>query len=189
MSNASAETLFPYVVPAGYVDWVDSGMWRSWPVSEDVAVALVFDCDGLVRNARPEELEELGLDEGEAFDRAAENLAKAYWDQKFDIGHAALDDGVEIACAQGSWMAPAAGLIFRTFYEKMQEQFGANEFIGIALNQELLIAFPPDERTLASRALQNMVEDRFANHRKPISRSWLLLDGGWPRGFSGNRTF
>jgi hypothetical protein len=42
---------------------------------------------------------------------------------------------------------------------------------------------PTDATTLASWSLRQAIEDEFLNHHKPISRSWLLLNGEWPSAF------
>jgi hypothetical protein len=111
----------------------------------------------------------------------AENLTKAFVQQRFEIGHVELDDGTMIGCAQCHWMVPAAGLLFGEFYEMLSAKFKTQELAAIIPNQELLIAFPTDERTLASTALRALVEDRFLNHRKPVALvdpdGWRLVEG------------
>jgi hypothetical protein len=142
-----------------------------------------------VRNVRPEDLELLGLDEGAAFQTAAANLSMAWEAGQIDLGSATLLDDIEIGCAKGSWMAPAAGLILGNFHAALAEQFGANEFVDIAVNQECLFAFPADEKTLASQSLRIALDDEFDGHRKPISRQWLLLNGEWPQQYPGEQLF
>ncbi len=189
MSNSDLDLIYPYVVPGSWVAHAGADSLITWPVSSDVHVVLMFDGDGTVRNVRPQDLEELGLDEGAAFDRAATNLAAAWQAEQFSIGWGTLLDGVEIGGTRGNWMAPAAGLVLGNLHAALQERFGVTEFVAVAVNQECLYAFPADEKTLASQSLRTLINDGFTGHRKPISRQWLLLDGQWPRQYPGEQLF
>lgn len=86
-------------------------------------------------------------------------------------------------------MAPAGGLMVRNHYQKLVEHFGVTEFAGIVLHQQMMVTFPVDEQTVASPMLRELVDEQFTQHPKPISRSWLLVDGGWPRPYPGPRAF
>jgi hypothetical protein len=185
----SPDAVFPYVVPSSWVGHAGAESLVSWQVSNDVHIVLVFDGAGTVRNVRPQDLETLQLDEGQAFERAAFNLTKAWEAEDFSLGSATLLDGVQIGCARGNWMAPAGGLILGNFHAALSQQFGGTEFVAVAVNQECLFAFPADERTLASKSLRLAIDDEFRGHRKPISRQWLLLDGQWPRQYPGDQLF
>jgi|APAra7269096613_1048513.scaffolds.fasta_scaffold00106_116 hypothetical protein len=189
MSNHPKDKLFPYVVPFSWVDYAGKDSLVSWEFSEDVRMVLVFDGAGTVRNVRPEDLAEMNLDEGQAFELAAENLGKAFQAGEFEFGGATLRDGTEIGCARGSWMAPAGALILGSFHEGLSQQFSRNEFAAVAVNQGCLFAFPADSKTLASESLRLAIDDEFTGHRKPISRSWLLIDGQWPRAWPGEQAF
>lgn len=186
---SSHDLLFPYVVPSSWIGYTGTDSLVSWQVSDDVHVVLVFDGAGTVRNVRPQDLEALELDEGEAFEAAALNITRAWEREEFNIGSATLLDGIQIGCARGNWMAPAAGLILCNFHAALSQQFGCNEFVAVAVNQECLFAFPAEERTLASQSLRLAINDEFTGHRKPISRQWLLLDGQWPRQYPGEQLF
>jgi len=94
-----------------------------------------------------------------------------------------LKDGTRIAISQGNWMAAAGGLLLVDFFEALKNDFEAERFAAVALNQECLFAFPTDERTLRSTALLVAMEEQINSHPQPISRSLLLLDGKWPRAF------
>ena len=117
------------------------------------------------------------------------NLMKAWEAEEFSIGSATLLDGIQIGCARGNWMAPAAGLLLGNFHVALSQQFDRKEFIAVAVNQECLFAFPADEATLASESLRIAIDDEFRGHRKPISRQWLLLDGQWPSQYPGKQLF
>lgn len=183
------DSLFPYVVPGSWVQHTGTDSLITWEVSEDVHVVLVFDGKGTVRNVRPDDLYSLDMDEGKAFETAAMNLMKAWEAEEFSIGSATLLDGIQIGCARGNWMAPAAGLVLGSFHAALSQQFGRNEFVAVAVNQECLFAFPADEATLASESLRIAIDDEFRGHRKPISRQWLLLDGQWPSQYPGKQLF
>ena len=189
MSNTQIDLVYPYVVPDSWVMYADVDSLISWRVSSDVHVILVFDLQGSVRNVRPQDLVTLGLDEGAAFDAAGYNLTKAWHAEQFSLGSATLLDGVEIGCARGNWMAPAAGLMVGNFYATLSQRLGVSEFIAVAVNQECLFAFPADEQTLASKSLRIAMDDEFKGHRKPISRQWLLLNGQWPKQYPGRQLF
>lgn len=141
-------------MPAGYVEFVEGDIWSSWPVTPDIRFARAFVGNSLFRNAQPDECRTLGLDDSAALDCVAENLTKAFVQQRFEIGHVELDDGTMIGWVQCHWMVPAAGLLFGEFYEMLSAKFKTQELAAIIPNQELLIAFPTDERTLASTALR-----------------------------------
>ncbi len=183
------ELIYPYIVPRSWVEYASADSLISWQMSDEVWMILVFDGDGSVRNVRPEDLAELELDAAQAFDLAAHNLAAAGYAEQFSIGCATLQDGTEIGCVRGNWMAPAAGLMFGHFHAALREQFGCTEFAAVAVNQECMFAFPTDEKTLASVSLRMAIDDEFTGHRKPISRAWLLLDGQWPRSYPGEQAF
>lgn len=189
MSQHSKDKVFPYVVPFSWVDYASKDSLVSWQFSEDVYMILVFDGAGTVRNVRPEDLEEMNLDQGQAFELAAENLGRALQAGEFEFGGATLLDGTEIGCARGNWMAPAGALILGNFHQALSQQFSCNEFAAVAVNQECLFAFPADSKTLSSESLRLAINDEFTGHRKPISRSWLLIDGQWPRAWPGEQAF
>lgn len=176
----SLDLIYPYVVPKSWVEYAGAEDLVTWPFSDEIRMVIVVDGKGTVRNLRPQELDELGETADSIFDIAARNLARSFEKGDFELGSATLVDGVQIGCARGNWMAPAGGLILGTLYQAMKEQFGADEFAAVAVNQECLFAFPTDERTLASTSLRIAIEDEFRGHRKPVSRAWLKLDGGWP---------
>jgi hypothetical protein len=186
MFTNNLESIFPYVVPASWVGHAGSDSLISWGVSSDVFIVLVFDGNGTVRNVRPEDLLEMRLDEGEAFQIAAHNLAKAWHAGKIDIGIATLLDGTKIGCARRSWMAPAAAMILGDFHSTLAEQFGGTDFVAVAVNQECLFAFSIDETILRSESLRLAIDDEFNGHRKPISRQ---LNGEWPQQYSGQQLF
>jgi len=189
MHPMTKDRVFPYVVPSSWVDYASKDALVSWQFSKDVYLILVFDGAGTVRNIRPEDLAEMSLDEGQSFELAAGNLANAFQEGQFEFGGATLIDGTQIGCARGGWMAPAGALILGNFYEALSQQFSCKEFAAVAVNQECLFAFPTDAKTLASNSLRLAIDDEFKGHRKPISRSWLLLDGQWPREFPGKQAF
>lgn len=164
-------------------------MWVDAPISDEVKVVLAFEEGSLVRNALPSTLEYMGLNPEAAFDRACDNLSKAFQAGHFELGLATLTDGIQVGIARGSWMAPAGGLMVRNHYENLVEHFGVEQFAGIVLHQQMMVTFPVDERTVASSMLRELVDEQFTQHRKPISRSWLVIDGGWPRPYPGPRLF
>jgi hypothetical protein len=189
MITNNRDSIFPYVVPASWVNYAGSDALVSWAISSDVFVILVFDGKGTVRNVRPEDLVALQLDEGEAFQVAAHNLAQAWQAGEINLGSATLLDGTEVGCARGSWMAPAAALILGDFHAALSAQFGTTDLVAVAVNQECLFAFPTDEATLASKSLRIALDDEFNGHRKPISRQWLHLTGQWPQQYEGEQLF
>jgi hypothetical protein len=173
--------IYPYIVPKSWVDSIGGESLLAWEFSDDVRMALVTDGHGFVRNLRPADLEQVGETRDSAFEIAAENLSNAFKRQEFELGSATLLDGVQIGCARGNWMAPAGGLLLSALFDAMKNQFKSEEFGAIAVNQQCLFAFPLDERTLSSESLRLAVDDEFNGGVKPISKSWLLIDGQWPR--------
>lgn len=188
--NASTlQQIYPYVVPRTWVEYADTQHLITLPFSSEVHMVLVVDGHGSVRNVRPEDLDSVRTSPEEAFEIAAANLGKAWQAAEFDFGVAELLDGTKIGGARGNWMAPAGALILGNFFQMLADQFQSDQFAAIALNQEFLIAFPTDNATLASDSLRQTVEDAFTGHRKPISKSWLLLDGNWPSDYPGLAAF
>jgi hypothetical protein len=174
------DLVYPYVVPKSWVDYVGEESLFTWEFSDDVRMVLVVDGSGAVRNLRPQDLEAVGETAESAFDIAAHNLAGAYQRQEFELGIATLKDGTKIGGARGNWMAPAGGLMIGALYESMKASFHAEEFAAVAPNQQCLFAFAIDEATLSSESLRLAVDDELRSGEKPISRSWLLLNGQWP---------
>ena len=188
--NASTlEHVYPYVVPRTWIEHADPQHLISLPFSEEVHMVLVVDGHGSVRNVRPEDLDAVRTSPDQAFEIAAGNLGNAWQDGQFEFGIAELLDGVQIGGSRGNWMAPAGALILGNFYQVLADHFRQDQFAAVAVNQECLFAFPTDERTLGSDSLRQAIEDEFMRHRKPISRSWLLLDGNWPSQYPVEATF
>lgn len=187
--RAALDILYPYVVPKSWVEYAGAHALVSWPFSDDVRVVLVVDGDGMVRNVRPEDLDAISISPEEAMDVAAQNLGRAWQSGQFEFGCATLKDGTRIGASRGNWMAPAGGLMLGNFFEALRDDLGSAELAAIAINQECLFAFPADQKTLASSSLRIAVDDEFKGHRKPISRSWLLLNGGWPKPYPGIQSF
>lgn len=187
--RSTLDRLYPYVVPRSWVEYTGENALITWPFSEDVRVVLVVDSGSMVRNVRPEDLEKVSASPDEAMDLAAQNLGRAWQAGQFEFGCATLKDGTRIGAARGNWMAPAGGLMLGNFFEALRDDLGAEQFAAVALNQECLFAFPTDEKTLSSASLRMALDDEFKGHRKPISRSWLLLNGGWPQAYPGDRLF
>lgn len=181
--------IYPYVVPRSWVDYTtrEALVWSK--CTEDVYVVLVIDGNGTVRNVRPEDLRRIGVSEDEAYDLAARNLAEAWKAEKFSFGMATLRDETKIGTSTGNWMAPAGALAIGSFHAGLRERFGRDEFVAVAVNQQMLFAFPNDAKTLGSKSLRLAIDDEFRTSSKPISRSWMLLDGGWPREYPGQQLF
>ena len=151
----------------------------TWAFSDDVRMVLVVDGEGVVRNVRPQDLDAAGLSVERAFELAAANLGRSYQAGAFQFGVATLVDGTSIGMARGNWMAPAGALMIGDFHQMLRQHLAHDDFAAVAANQECLLAFATDERTLASQSLRQAVDDMM-QHRKPISRSWLRIDGAWP---------
>lgn len=187
--RATLSRVYPYVVPRSWVDYTtrEALVWSK--CTEDVYVVLVVDGNGTVRNVRPEDLKDIGVSEDEAYDVAARNLAEAWKAEKFSFGMATLQDETKIGTSTGNWMAPAGALAIGSFHAGLRERFGRDEFIAVAVNQQTLFAFPNDAKTLSSKSLRLAIDDEFRMSPKPISRSWMLLNGGWPREYPGQQLF
>jgi hypothetical protein len=183
------DLVYPYVVPKSWVEYVGEQSLFTWEFSDDVRMVLVVDGSGSVRNLRPQDLEAVGETAESAFDIAARNLAAAYQRQEFEIGIATLKDGTRIGGARGNWMAPAGGLMIGALFESMKENFHAEEFAAVAPNQQCLFAFALDDATLHSESLRLAIDDEFRSGVKPISRSWLLLNGQWPQEYPHEPSF
>ena len=187
--SSQTDRMYPYVVPHSWVAHAGADSLVSWEVSSDVHVILVFDGAGTVRNVRPADLEAAGLNPDAAFELAAHNLGRAWHDGQVQMGVATLQDGVEVGAVRGSWMAPAAALILGNFHAEMAAHFGVQALVAVAVNQQSLFAFPADERTLASASLRIALDDESRGFPKPVSRQWLVLDGGWPHAYDGEQLF
>ena len=184
-SEATLRAVYPYVVPRSWIEYVTPAAVVGTPFSDDVHMILVVDGQGSVRNVRPEDLDAIGYSWDDAFTVAAENLGTAWRAGQFELGITELIDGVTVGGARGNWMAPAGALILGNFYQSLADHFGATEFAAVAVNQQCLFAFPTDPHTLRSASLRQAIEDEFTEHPKPISRSWLRLDGQWPSEYPG----
>lgn len=187
-SESTLKSVYPYVVPKSWIDYTSPDAVVSFPFSDEVHMILVVDGQGTVRNVRPEDLDSINHSKDDAFTIAAENLGAAWNSDQFQFGIATLLDGVEIGGSRGNWMAPAGALILGNFYQALAEHFNCSEFAAVAVNQQFLLAFPTDPRTLESASLRQAIDDEFTGHPKPISRSWLLLNGEWPSTFSAEKS-
>lgn len=180
--------IYPYVVPRSWVDYAGKDALLTWEFSENVRMVLVVDRFGTVQNVRPQDVEGVHETPDSIFEIAAQNLSKSLQQQEFEIGGATLLDGRQIGYSRGNWMAPAGGLMLSALYQGLQQQFGQDEFAAIAVNQQFLLAFPLDQDTLNSKSLRLAVDDEW-RAAKPISQSWLLLNGQWPREYPYTPTF
>lgn len=186
---STLQKIYPYVVPGTWVEYAKPENVIAFPFSNDVQMVLVVDGHGTVRNVRPEDLDAVRTSREEAFEIAAANLSAAWKAGEFGLGTVELEDGTVIGGARGNWMAPAGALVLGNLHRELVDRFKQDEFAAIAVNQEFLVAFPTDERTLKSSSLRQTVEEAFSNHRKPLSKSWLLMDGNWPSEYPGIAAF
>jgi hypothetical protein len=178
--KSTLKRVYPYIVPRSWIIYAGSENVVTWAFSDDVHMILAVDDNGSVRNVRPEDLTSTHITIEEAFDISTQNLAEAKKNDLFSFGIATLQDNILIGGSQGNWMAPAGALILGSFYQILVENFQQEEFAAVAVNQSCLFAFPINEQTINSNSLKLAIEDEFTNHPKPISKSWLLLDGTWP---------
>lgn len=181
--ESSLDVLYPCVVPKSWVQRTGEASLVGFQFSDEVRVILVVDSDDALRPVNPADLEALDISPEQAFSLATDNLGVAWQRGAFEFVAETLKDGTRIAVSQGNWMAPAGGLLLLDFFEALKNDFATDRFAAVALNQECLFAFPTDERTLRSTALLVAIEEQINGHRQPISRSLLLLEGGWPRAF------
>jgi hypothetical protein len=131
--------VYPYVVPRSWVDYAGRDALVTWEFAEDVHMVLVTDRLESVQNVRPQDLDSVNETLESAFEIAAQNLARAFQQQAFQMGDATLRDGKQIGFARGNWMAPAGGLMLGALYQRLQQLFRQDEFAAIAVNQP----FPP----------------------------------------------
>ena len=186
---STLQRIYPYVVSRAWVDHVGADHVVSVPFTDEVHMVLVVDDHGSVHNVQPEDLHAVRTSPEEALEIAGHNLGMAWQAGEFSIGTAELLDDTLVGGVRGSWMAPAGGLVLRNLYDTLVDMFDQDEFVAVAVNQQFLVAFPTDEATLASASLRQMIDDEFTGDVKPISRSWLLLDGDWPRAYPGPAAF
>lgn len=186
---STLQRIYPYVVSRTWIDHVGADHVVSVPFTDEVHMVLVVDDHGSVHNVQPEDLHAVRTSPEEALEIASHNLGRAWQAGEFSIGTAELLDDRLVGGVRGSWMAPAGGLVLRNLYDTLVDTFDHDEFVAVAVNQQFLVAFPTDEATLASASLRQMIDDEFTGDVKPISRSWLLLDGDWPRAYPGPAAF
>ena len=184
LDESSLEALYPCVVSKAWVQRYGEDSVVGFQFSDEVRAILVVDSDDSLRPVSPADLEAIEASPEQAFALATDNLAAAWQRGDFEFVAETLKDGTRIGMAQGNWMAPAGGLLLLDFFEALKHDFDRERFVAVALNQECLFAFPTDERTLRSTALLVAMEEQINRHRQPISRSLLLLEGGWPRAFT-----
>lgn len=182
--ESSLDVLYPCVVPKSWVQRAGESSLVGFQFSDEVRVVLVVDDEDALRPVNPADLESIEVSPEQAFSLATDNLGVAWQRGAFEFVAETLKDGTRIALSMGNWMAPAGGLLLLDFFEALKNDFAAERFAAVALNQECLFAFPTDERTLRSTALLVAMEEQINGHRQPISRSLLLLEGNWPRAFS-----
>jgi hypothetical protein len=95
--------IYPYVVPAGYVEAAPSGPEGFiLPLGHDVFAMLVHDLDGLCRNVLPEEVE--GLEAGEVHQRALSNLEDLAQGQEIQKSMHQGPGGMPFILWSGHWL-------------------------------------------------------------------------------------
>ena len=181
-----ASRIYPYVVPAAYVESIapaSEGM--ALPMGHDVYAMLWEDCGGMSRNLSDRELQDASLDPFAAHDVALENLHRLARSGAVRIGlMGTKDDDTPFIVWAGHWLA-ASCVRLPNLYAFACEQLHQRDLCASIPQRETLVIFPNKGKSFRDR-MRRMIRNAEKESPKQITYELFSLtaDGVCP--FSEN---
>lgn len=166
-----ASTLFPLVVPGGYLSGDAHALRRT--LIDGLEVALVSRYEGLAHYMRAEDLAEAALSEEEALGVAVSNLGGVVDRGELRPTTAGDAERPQMLMFGDHWLA-ATCILLPALWRLAREAFGTEALVASIPHREALIVFP--EGTPESRAeVRSTITVAERGVRKPITERLLRL--------------
>ena len=177
-ASGTADTLYPYVVPASYLPASDSTSRElARPLGHELYVMLVFDLHGAVRNAIAKDLARLGLTAEKAHERALQNLEKLLQDEKIQMAVFHGPMGKPFVLVGGSWAA-ATSLLVPGLRDLVAERLATKEICASIPHREALLLFAKGDRAYRDQ-MRALVREKESDGTKPLTFGLFeLTDAG-----------
>jgi hypothetical protein len=164
------EQLYPYVVPAAYLEQGGKDLAR--PIGHGLHVALVFDLGETVQSARAEDLRQLGVSIDGAHRLALDNLERLADERKLRM--AMFSDGPggrPFVLIRGHW-ATATAILLPNLLGTVSKPLATQDVCVSIPHREAFLAFPCADRAYRD-AMRAFVREREAGGPKPLT--WGLF--------------
>ena len=163
--------MYPYVVPAGYLQGqAESSDWIL-PLGHDLHVMLWQDLGNSACNVLPQQLKEAGLDSAAAHELALGNLERFARSGGIRISVGKSADGTPFMGWLGHWLA-ASCIRLPGLFDFASRHLGVNDLFVSIPQREAMIIFPGRDR--ASRdEMRALIRKNEGDARKLIT--WELF--------------
>jgi hypothetical protein len=138
--------IYPYVVPAGYVERAPSGPdGFILPLGHDVFAMLVHDLDGVCRNVLPNELAQAKLTPAAAHQQALDNLERLALRSDIQKSKHQGPTGVPFILWSGHWLTASCVRLPRL--HAFAGKFLNTDSVCVSIPQrEAMLLFPPSTK-------------------------------------------
>lgn len=172
----NTEKLYPYVVPAGYIDVSEPGPPGFHPmIGHEVYVQLVEDMNGICRMIQPDELLESGLDVAAGHRLAIENLQALAETTAIQKGVHETEGGQRFIVWSGHWLA-ASCIRLPGIADWAKNTLAAPEICASIPQRESLLFFPKVNRQFRDQ-MREMIRTAEEGARKPVTLGFFSWDG------------
>jgi hypothetical protein len=164
--------IYPYVVPAGYVDKLPATAdGFVLPLGHNVFAMLVHDLDGLCRNVFEGELAEVRLDASEAHRRALANLEQLAEGNAIQKALYRGPEGMPFLLWSGHWLAASCARL-PSLHAFASEILQTPELCVSIPHRESLLVFPRGTRAQRDQ-MRDIIRRNEGDASKPIT--WELF--------------
>lgn len=168
-----AAKVYPYVIPAAYLEGATGVRTLSWPLGHGLHVSLIHDLDGLVRNVTPDELGGLGLSLEEAKKRATDNLSLLFKSGEIKASRFNGPGGKPFILVGGHW-ATATCILLPNLHKFAAPNLGAEELCVSIPHREAMLIFPKGDKAYRD-TMRRMIREKESDGPKPLSFELFTL--------------
>jgi hypothetical protein len=174
MRRINTASIYPYVVPQGYVDMIvaPDGFIRT--LGHGVYVMLVEELQKVCTNVQPEEIEKVGLSIDEAHDLALDNLEKLV-DAKVDGENFGIDlhevPGGKFILWSGHWLA-ASCILLPGLFPTARKALTTDDICVSIPQREVMVLFTRADRKFRD-SMRELIRQNEENAPKQIT--WELF--------------
>jgi hypothetical protein len=165
--------IYPYVVPAGYVEHAPSGPdGFILPLGHDVFAMLVHDLDGVCRNVLPNELAQAKLTSAAVHERALDNLEALAQGPAIRKSMHQGPGSAPFVLWSGHWLTASCVRLLRL--HAFATKFLKTDAVCVSIPQrEALLLFPPGTREQRDQ-MRALIRENEDGARKLVT--WELFE-------------
>ncbi len=145
-----------------------------------LAVVLVFDLEGLVRNVTAADLRRLGLTGEAAHARALRNLEDRARAGGIDMASFQGPLGKPFVLVGGTWAA--ASILLPGLRDVVGERIGTRDACASIPHRDAMLLFPKGDRAYRD-AMRALVREKESDGRKPLTFDLFVLTDSGPKPF------